>query len=158
MLSQYFYHKQIRKYVTVFGTVFNELTVERTDANNAVVQAIKVPISYGPKERALVRTKQDSDLDRPYQVSLPRMSFEITAWMYDSSRHHQTTNITKQYTSTDRKTAKQIYNPVPWNLGFALYVWTKTQDEAAQIIEQIVPYLTPDLKFTVNLIQEMEIK
>ena len=48
MLGQTFYHQTIRKYVVLFGTLFNDLNIEKKDSSGNVVSRQKVPIAYGP--------------------------------------------------------------------------------------------------------------
>ena len=46
MFGHQFYHSTLRKYVIIFGTLFNEITLTRTDNNGNRVQDIKVPLYY----------------------------------------------------------------------------------------------------------------
>ena len=94
MFGTHFYHKKLRKSVAVFGALFNNLYVIRTDASNQVISQIKVPLSYGPKRKFLSRIRENPDLDTDTKVSikLPRMSFEITSIQYDASRQLQKAN------------------------------------------------------------------
>jgi hypothetical protein len=118
-----------------------------------------VPISYGNKEKvAGSRIKEDPNLDRRVLVSLPRIGFELTDFQYDGSRRKL--NKMTQLRSDDPSavgTVATMYTPVPWNLGFNVYILTKTADDALRIIEQILPFFTPGYTVTINAVPEMGI-
>jgi hypothetical protein len=157
MFNQNFYFSTIRKYVTLFGTLFNEIHVIRTDKNHHVTDFIKVPITYAPKEKMLTRVGQDPNIDRPTAtITMPVMSFEMTDIRYDSDRKLKTTgrSVVK---SDNNNQLKYQYNPVPYNFGFRLYIYVKNAEDGTKIIEQILPYFTPDFTVSVHLIPEMEI-
>jgi len=65
--------------VTIFGTLFNDIVINRVDSSDNTTKTIKVPIAYGPKERYLTRQNQNEDLLRPISLVYPRMAFEITS-------------------------------------------------------------------------------
>ena len=158
MFGQTFYFSTIRKYVTLFGTLFNDIHVIRTDTSGKTTAFIKVPITYAPKEKMLARTQQDPNIDRPTAVlTLPMMSFEMTSINYDRDRKLNTIGRSA-VKNTNNNSLKYQYNPVPYNFGFRLYVMVKNAEDGTKIIEQILPYFTPDFTATVNLIPEMEIK
>ena len=78
MLGDHFYHSIIRKTVSVFGTLFNDLKVVRR-GGDGMESMVKIPLSYGPKQKFLARLDQQRDLDDVTKVALklPRMSFEL---------------------------------------------------------------------------------
>lgn len=158
MFGKTFYFQTIRKYVTLFGTLFNEIHISRTTTANTTAVFMKVPITYAPKEKMLARVQQDPDIDRPTAtIPLPMMSFEMTNVTYDPNRKLPTI-IRSAVTSNNANILKYQYNPVPYNFGFRLYILVKNAEDGTKIIEQILPYFTPDFTTTVNLIPEMEIK
>ena len=90
MFGRRFYHESMRKVVVAFGTIFNNIIIHRTDADGSVIQRLKVPLSYSPKEKFLTRLEQQSDLNkREVAITLPRMGFEIAGLSYDPSRKLQ---------------------------------------------------------------------
>ena len=157
MFGHTFYFSTIRKYVTLFGTLFNDIHITRTDTNNVTVALLKVPLAYAPKEKVLARVDADPNLDRQAAIVLPRMSFEMIDMRYDTSRKLNTLgrSVVKDATSTSR--LKYQYNPVPYNITFRLYVYVKNAEDGTKIIEQILPFFTPDWTTTVQLIPEMGI-
>jgi hypothetical protein len=157
MFNQNFYFQTLRKYVTLFGTLFNEIHVVRHDPHDKITAFIRVPITYSPKEKMLARVNQDPNIDRQSAtIPLPLMAFEMTDIRYDSSRKLRTTGRTSVM-STDSNKLQYQYNPVPYDIGFRLYVLVKNAEDGTKIVEQILPYFTPDFTVTVNLIPEMAV-
>lgn len=154
-----FYFNLIRKYIITFGTLFNNIYIERTDKNGNQVSKIRVPITYGPKDKALTRVFQDPNIDRPTATyPLPMMTFEITGFDYDGSRKLQTVNKNVYNDPTDKTKRRRQYMPVAYNIGFQLSILVKNAEDGTKIVEQILPYFTPDWTVTALLIPEMDIK
>ena len=152
MLGNYFYHEIMRKTVIAFGTVFNDINVRHQDKTGKDISNIKVPIAYGPRQKFLARLQQQPDLNKAVQISLPRMSFEMTSIDYDSTRK---SGVTQTFKAQDGKKFKKVFMPVPYNLGFELNVLTKTQDDALQIVEQILPFFQPGFTLTIDLVKQI---
>lgn len=153
-----YYHGSIRKAIIAFGVLFSNVYIDRKQGdsvNGNTIQRLQVPVSYAPKEKWLVRVEQQPDLENNVtMVSLPRMSFEINGYQYDSSRK---VNRMSQIKSGDTSNVSTVYSPVPYNLDISLYVISKTQEDGLQIIEQILPTFTPEYTLQVNMIPEMGI-
>lgn len=157
MFGHTYYHSIIRKYIIMFGTMFNDIDVQRFNTAGERIQTLRVPIAYGPKEKFLVRLAQDPNFDRDVAISLPRMSFEITSMQYSSSRKLPSTNK-NVYTYTDKDQLKYQYTPVPFDVNIALSIFVKNADDGVQILEGILPFFTPEWTNTVNLIPELKLK
>lgn len=158
MLGDYFYHAQIRRMVSAFGTMFNNIEVHKKDASGNLLQQIKVPLSYGPRQKFLARIQERTSLDdQKVAIKLPRMSFEITSITYDSTTAVQKGNVIKVPTS-DPAVYKSVRGPIPYRMGIQLNIMTRNQDDALQILEQILPYFQPDYTLTINDIPDMGIK
>jgi hypothetical protein len=158
MFLQSFYHAIIRKYVTLFGTLFDTITIKRTDHTGHVTAIMKVPITYSPKEKMLARLNADPDIDRQTATpTLPLMAFEMNGISYDGARKLNTVNKVVVSQANNANIMKYQYNPVPYDISFKLYVMVKNAEDGTKIIEQILPYFTPDWTTTVQLIPEMEI-
>ena len=155
MFGTYFYHQTSRKMVVAFGSLFNNIEVRRTDSSDAVTEVIKIPLSYGPKDKMLVRISQDPSLNPGVALTVPRMGFELTSMTYDGARKLNTMgrNVKKGTTGL-----KKQFNPVPYNWDFSLYVFVKNAEDGTQILEQILPFFTPDFTVTMTLISGMTIK
>jgi len=153
MLGTYFYHEIVRKTVVSFGTLFNQIYVKHYDQSGNVESEIKVPLAYGPRQKFLARLEQQAELNRAVQITLPRMSFEMTSISYDPTRK---VSVTQTFKAVDDKTrVKKVYMPVPYNLGFELNILTKLNDDALQIVEQILPFFQPSFNITVELIDSI---
>lgn len=156
MFGQYFYHSHIRKTVSVFGTLFNNIVVQRKDANGTVLNNVKVPLSYGPRQKFLTRLFEEPDLNAPeVAIRLPRMSFELTGMQYDTTAKLNKMNTVAVPSIHGQST---IRTPVPYLMNFTLTVYAKSQDDALQIVEQIIPYFNPEYIVTIKEIPELGIK
>src|SRR6056300_1150620 len=159
MFGKHFYHESLRKVVVTFGTIFNNIVIHRTDSNDNVVQSIRVPLAYSPKEKFLVRLEQQADLtNKEFSISLPRMGFEISGISYDAGRKLQKVGKFRAPRSDRGDVMDYQYNPVPYNISFNLYSFTANAEGGLQIIEQILPYFQPDYTVTINAIPSMGIK
>ena len=153
MLGQYYYHQIIRKTLVSFGTLFNQIYIRHQDANDGTVGEMKVPLAYGPAQKFLARLEQNPDLTRATQITLPRMSFEMNRISYDPSRKVSVTQTFKAVDDDNR--VKKVFMPVPYNIGFELNIFSKLNDDALQIIEQILPYFQPSFNITINLVSSI---
>lgn len=160
MLGTHFYHEIIRKTIIGFGTLFNNIELQRTDQTGAVVQTIKVPLNYGPREKFLARIEAEPDLDgrADTQITLPRMAFEMKGITYDASRKMGPIQICRSQIPGDNKKSYTTYSPVPYNIDFELSILSKNNEDSVQILEQILPYFQPVFNITINLITEMSEK
>ena len=151
MFGTHFYHKKTRIAVAIFGKLFNNIYVLRTNSNNDVISQVKVPLSYAPKAKFLerIRSQPDLDTDQSVAIKLPRMSFEITAIAYDNAR--QLPKVSNFATvGTDNTNRQKFFSPVPYNINFQLNIYAKTQDDALQIVEQILPTFNPQYSLTIK--------
>ena len=157
MLDQRFYWGTIRKAIVAFGSMFNNITIQRTDANGNVVQLQKVPLSYSPKQKFLTKIRQQPDVDtQNVQVLLPRMGFEMVSLEYDPNR--KISPIQQSRTINSSSAANSQYAPTPYNINVILYVYAKNQDDGLQVIEQILPYFNPDYNLTIKAVPQLNIK
>jgi len=150
MFSGHFYNEHTRRAVAVFGTLFNNLTVVKRDGSGNALQQIKVPLSYGPRQKFLARIRQEEQLNDPrLAIKLPRMSFEITNLEYDeSTRLTRGTKLNVPGTSTTSR--KTMFYPSTYRLSFELSIMAKHTDDALQILEQILPFFQPEYSVTVR--------
>ena len=153
MLGTYYYHSIIRKTLVSFGTLFNQIYIRHQDSSGGDFSEMKVPLAYGPAQKFLSRLEQQEDLNRATAITLPRMSFEMNSINYDPTRKVSVTQTFKAVDDNNR--VKKVFMPVPYNLGFELNVMTKLNDDALQIIEQILPYFQPSFNVTVELVDSI---
>ena len=157
MLGQQFYHETIRNIVIAFGTIFNDIQLIRKDNSGTITQTMKVPLAYGPREKFLVRLREDADLTKQVAITLPRIGFEIQTLSYDATRKMSRVQRFKKVKGANTKQLDTQYMPVPYNLEFELYIMAKQSDDALQIVEQILPYFQPDYSLTINDMADMGI-
>lgn len=158
MFGRTWQHDVLRKYVILFGTLFNDIYINRDNSSGEYVQNFRVPLSYGPKEKFLARLDGDPTLGNKIAITLPRISFEMLALEYDPTRKLNTLNrLTKQRADagTDDEVTYQ-YQPVPYDIIFQMSCMTKNAEDGTRIIEQILPYFTPDFTVSLNLVDEVD--
>ena len=149
MLGTYFYHEILRKTVISFGTLFNDIHIRHKDNTGKSISDMKVALAYGPMQKFLARIEQQPDLNRATQITLPRMSFEMTNISYDATRK---SSITQTFKASDGTNLRKVFMPVPYNIGFELNILVKLNDDGLQIIEQILPFFQPSFNLTVDLV------
>ena len=149
MLGTYYYHEILRKTIISFGTIFNDIHIRHRDGAGKESSDMRVPLAYGPMQKFLARLEQQPDLNRAVQITLPRMSFETTNIAYDATRKG---GITQTFKATDGNKLRKVFMPVPYNVGFELNILVKLNDDALQIVEQILPYFQPSFNVTVDLV------
>jgi len=160
MLGVTYYHQTIRKYVAVFGTLFNDLNIERTNASGTVTEKVKIPLAYGPKQKWLLAMSDTTASRKVTATRSPRMGFALTSVDYDSVRKLNTVgkNWAANSSLSTTTTLLSQFNPVPYNFAFDLFILVKNAEDGTQILEQILPYFTPEFTVTVNTIPDMGIK
>jgi len=149
MLGNYFYHEIIRRNIIAFGTLFNNIEIRHRDEDGNQASMIKVPLAYAPIQKLLARIQQHPDLTKRGNLTLPRMSFELTGIQYDSTRKSSITQSFKALGSDDK--VRKVYMPVPYNLKMELYLMTKINEDSLQVLEQILPFFQPAFNVTIDL-------
>ena len=150
MFGDHFYHATMRKSVAVFGTLFNNLRVIRKAADGSVLNQVRVPLAYGPKQKFLARLDQETGFDAPMAIKLPRMAFEMTSLTIDTAQKMPKRNKIVELHASDVTKKKTIKHWTSYDIGMSLYVMAKNQDDGLQIVEQILPYFTPEYNVTIT--------
>lgn len=154
MLSNpYFYNETLKKTVAVFGTLFNDIEIANISAGK-MVGVKRVSLAYAPKEKYLARI--EADVENDIALKLPRMSFEMTDISYDESTKLNRLNRTVQTNSEGDKV--KVWQSAPYRLAFDLNIMSRGQDEALQILEQILPHFNPNYTVTVKGLEGPESK
>src|SRR5210317_57738 len=129
MLGTYFYHEIIRKTIVGFGTLFNNVYIRHLNKDNSVADETKVGLSYGPSQKFLAKIQHDPT---------------------------RKTGITQTFkTCDDGGNVKKVYMPVPYNITFELNIFSKLNDDALQIVEQILPFFQPSFNLTIDLVDSI---
>jgi len=153
MFGGHFYHSKTKKAVALFGRLFNNIYVIRQNSAGAVISQLKVPLSYAPKQKYLERIRENPNLTEDTQVAikLPRMSFEIVSLTYDAQRQlAKVGNFTTNSSTGEINKRQKFFNPVPYSINFQLNAYAKSQDDALQIVEQILPTFNPQYALTIK--------
>ena len=152
MFGPHFYHQKVRKCVAAFGSLFTNLHVIRKNSAGTVISTVRVPLSYAPRDKFIERIQGLPDIQRDEAVALklPRMSFEITSFIYDDTRQLQKRNTTihNQSLNDDGGLKAKVTRSVPYNITFSLTIYAKAQDDSLQIVEQILPFFSPQYTMT----------
>lgn len=153
MFGNHYYHGAIRKYIIMFGSMFNDIDVIRYDKNGNRIQGIRVPIAYGPKEKFLARLNQDPTFDKKVATQLPRLSFEITDMSYNPTR---TLNKLQRNTAvgSGNDNLRSQFTPVPYDISVTLSAMFANNEDAVQVVEQILPYFRPEFTHSMKLVPE----
>jgi len=151
-----FYHRTIRKMVVVFGTLFNDLEIVRYTQAGVPKEKWKVPLTYSPKERFLTAITSDPNLIRSINTVVPRMSFNLDSLEYDVNRKQVST--LRNFAKKDNTSVSTQFVPIPCNFQFSLSIYVRNTEDGTQILEQILPFFTPDFNVTVDFIPEMDQK
>ena len=156
MLGQrHFYHRTIRKVVVAFGSLFNDIQVQRY-VNNVPKEILKVPLSYGSKEKYMSRIYSDPNLTKSIMVAVPRISFEMTGVNYDVNR--KMVSLNKNFSTSSSTEYGTQFSPTPYDFNFSMTVYVRNTEDGTQIIEQILPFFTPDFTVTVDINPDMNMK
>lgn len=150
-----FYHALTKKYTAIFGNLFNDIWIDRSDGTDAEAQTMKVPLAYGPREKYLAKITEDADGNRDSAITLPRMAYELVSLAYDAPRQLKRSGKIREKIATVEGAYTNIDNPTPWNLYFQLSIMAKTIEDGMKIVEQIVPYFSPDFTVTVRLFENV---
>lgn len=157
MFGHDFYHGTIRRYVVMFGNLFNEMQIGRFDGSGNRIQTLNVPISYGPKQRFIERVLADPTLNRSISLTLPRIAFALTSMNYSPMRKLNSTLKFRKGTNDAYNKFSSTYAPVPYDFNFSLYVMVKNSEDGTQIVEKILPFFTPDFTVTMKVLPDLGI-
>ena len=158
-MFEYFYNEILRRTIIAFGTLFNDISITHKNSSDDTLSITKVPLAYGPTQKFLARLTQSPDLNKSVAITLPRMSFEFTGMTYDPSRKVTTTQqFVVQDPDSSSASERKAYLPVPYNLQFELSIMAKLNDDALQIVEQILPYFQPSYNISVELVESIKEK
>jgi len=152
--NDHFYNRTIRKVVVAFGTMFNDIHLVRYNkAGTTAYEKFKVPLNYGAKEKYITRINADPTLTKSIATSVPRMSFDMTGMSYDTARKLPST--VRNFAANNASTVKTQFVPVPYDFTFSLSIYVRNTEDGTQILEQILPFFTPDFNVTINFIPSM---
>lgn len=158
MLGQaQYYNRSIRKIVVAFGTLFNDIHLQRYSKDgNTKYEIFRVPLSYGSKERYLTQITSDPTLTKSMNTVVPRISFELTGMTYDAARKQQ--SLIQNFAKNASGKLNTQYLPVPYDFNFSMSIYVRNTEDGTQIVEQILPFFKPDFTVTVDMVPDMDQK
>ena len=159
MFGGHFYHASIRRTIAAFGSIFNDIKILRVDGDGEVKNITRVPLAYGPKQKFLARLADTGSFKDTVNVAmkLPRMSFQIGTVTYDAAAQVNKMNQVRYGTIANGKQSA-VYTHTPYKMSIELNIMAKNQDDALQILEQILPYFQPDYTITIKEVPEIGLK
>lgn len=147
----HFKNDSVRKLVVGFGNLFKNVQIEQLNTDNTK-RIFTVPLTYSPKEKFIKRLTEHSSIsdDTRIEIGVPQMAFEMIALNYDSARRMNKLSTMTQI-SADKNSLAASYTETPYNFTFNLYVYTRNIEENLQILEQILPYFSPEFIISLNM-------
>lgn len=157
MAQQYFYDKQIRRYIQQFIRLFSGFNVQMGKDDNNLPVYQKVPVRYGDINRMAAHiTRENSE---NVVNSVPFISCYVTALnMLPERRTYQdyTEKVQVFEKRFDDETGKysnergngytiERHAPVPYMLQMNCDIWTSNTDQKLQLLEQILVLFNPTL-------------
>ena len=84
----------------------------------------------------------------------------MTSLTYDPIRKLNSVGkiIGRPANTEGKNTLRKMFNPVPYNMDFQLFVFVDNAEDGTQILEQILPFFTPEFNVTINAVSELGIK
>lgn len=149
-----FYHGTTRNLVVAFCGLFSNVFIRTKDAAGVSQKIVNVPISYLNKEKFIMRLQQDPGMNEDTMLVLPRLSAEITNIQYDPSRQ---LNKTQKIIGSSGTRSVYYYSPVPYIVSFSLYSYTKTVEDNLQVMEQILPFFSPEMNLSIKMLEDPEL-
>ena len=110
-------------------TIFNNINIKRLDSSRITLQNIKVLLSYSPKEKLQPRLDAQQDLinddSKVNNHSLLECHLRLQKYSYDNPRKlNKNQKFSETTTNADTTKLNTQYVPVPYNINFALSVYT----------------------------------
>lgn len=149
-----FYHATTKKIIVAFATIFDEIQIV-----DDYGRTIAVPLIFSQKEKFIdaVTSGADYDMDdATYDIMFPKMGFEVTGFNFAPERH--TNPIHQMLDTNDDGEEYLMYNRVPYDVTFDLFVGAKKLNDSLKVVEQIVPFFNPELTLTIKDKEEFQLE
>ena len=172
----YFYNNIIRGHLAAFGFLFRDILVRHHDSLGNLIKELMVPIAYSNKDKLIemftLRGNDPSNYEDNIETTLPRFGFEVIDYNYNKEQklnrlnkyvdYEDNTSLSLYANNTIDSTGSEamenhtkdstfsVYTPVPYKMRINLYLMTNKETDSLQIIEQIVPMFTPDVKINMK--------
>ena len=150
LYNKYFFHNLTEKYITIFGSLFDEIEIKSKNGKSKTIMSV-VPLIYSNRDKYVQRYLNDEnqEMTNAHIAKLPMIAYSLTDMQYNPER-----NLARQrkiHINNDTGSHK-VYTPVPYTLTFTVEIISKTQNELFQIIEQILPAFQPEITLVAKII------
>lgn len=157
MAQQYFYDKQIRRYIQQFIRLFSGFSVQMGVSESKLPIFQQVPVRYGDISRMAAHIQRENSENITNTV--PFISCYVTDMSMAPERRVHQQHVEKvqvyekkrddasgQYLNEVGNTyTVERYMPVPYNLTMNCDIWTSNTDQKLQLMEQIMVLFNPTL-------------
>lgn len=155
--QQYFYDKQLRRYIKQFIRLFSGFSVEMGKSETGLSIFQQVPVRYGDINRMAAHiTRENSE---NIVNTVPFISCYVTELNMAADRRTYQQHVEKVQVyekKVDDTTGQYIneignrytierHQPVPYNLVMNCDIWTSNTDQKLQLLEQIMILFNPTL-------------
>lgn len=138
-----YYWGTTKKIIVAFGSIFDNIVIAGDHGDD-----LRVPLFYSPREKFIDNRNQNPDIESTaYNIIYPAIGFEITGINFAPERHLNPLQKIEDRMIGD--TNKMQFNRVPYDITFSLTVGARRFEESLKIVEQILPYFTPELTLTI---------
>lgn len=130
---------------------FSGFSVENFDKANGdtIISEIPVGIQFGPMEKyyaygASIQTRKDGDDD---YIRVPKLALQLDGISYNGTRARGEFVERHFFDPDNNKIDSNVFtdlNPVPYDLSFSLSIKTLSLNHFTQILENILPFFTPE--------------
>ena len=147
--------QSIRKTTLAFASLFTDIPFVTYDQNGKEVERRKVPITYGNKEKYVKRIEASpGEINEKVQITLPRLEYGLVNMDYDKDRK---VNLANKIVGCSSDAHAYVKAPMPYNFNFEVVLYTRTIEDANQILEYILPFFMPDYNIKINMVADVGI-
>ena len=154
MARQYWYYGTTKKLIVAFASIFDEITIE-----DDYGRIQKVPLIFAQKEKFIDTVLAGSDFDMDgttFDIMFPKMGFEISGMNFAPERH--TNPMNRFEDETEDGEGVMMYNRVPYDLTFDLFIGSRKLEDSLKVLEQILPFFNPELTVTIKDKQDFKLE
>ena len=137
----FYYYQTIRKTIIQFLDMFSRINIARYNSAGTILKYVNVPLKFGPKSKAYYWLRKGSQ--KKFDETLPILAVSMQSMEFAPDRMGQVKNNIKVSTDLGEKVVNTYLTPIPYNISFALHLWSLYMSDVDQIYEQILPYFSP---------------
>lgn len=152
-MKNFFYNKVLWHHLALFASIFDEMETWVYNEEGKAIRSKRIPVYLTPKEKvaALIQRQGTQDVfpgGSSIDNYLPSITISWRGIQLDSERLRGQREKRKLYVRyQDGEEEPEIHmdlQTVPYLLQLEVTVWAKYMDDAAQILENILPFFHPE--------------